>query len=267
MELKQKAKEIRLDILKMIHNAGNGHTGGSLGMADVFTALYFKVIKHDQKNPYDKKRDRLILSNGHICPVMYTCLAHSGYFPIKELMTLRKLDSRLQGHPHYRSAPGVENTGGPLGQGISVAIGHALSARLDKLDYTTYCSLGDGELNEGQVWEAFMAIAKYDLNNLVCFIDKNRMQLSGESNHIMPIEPLAEKLASFNLEVIEADGHDFDEIISAFDSAKKSERPSVIVFNTIMGKGVSFMENSYKWHGIAPDDEQYKKAVMEVQNG
>lgn len=267
MELKQKAKEIRLDILKMLHNAGNGHTGGSLDMADVFTALYFKIMNHDPNKPEDKKRDRLILSNGHIAPVMYACLAHSGYFPVKELMTLRKLNSRLQGHPHINPELGMESSGGPLGQGISVAIGHALSARLDKQDYTTYCSLGDGELNEGQVWEGFFTISKYNLNNLICFIDRNKMQLSGESKDIMPLEPLAEKFASFNLNVIEADGHDFDQIITAFDSAKKSDKPSVIIFNTIMGKGVSFMENSYKWHGVAPDVEQYKKAVLEVENG
>lgn len=266
MELKQKAKEIRLDILKMLHNAGNGHTGGSLDMADVFTALYFKTMNHDSKKPQDKNRDRLILSNGHIAPVMYASLAHSGYFPVKELTTLRKLNSRLQGHPHINIDIGVENSGGPLGQGISTAIGHALAAKLDKLDYTTYCSLGDGELNEGQVWEAFLTISKFKLNNLICFIDRNRMQLSGTTKDIMPLEPLAEKLASFNLNVIEANGHDFDEIISAFESAKNSEKPSVIIFNTIMGKGVSFMENSYKWHGKAPNDEEYKKAVEEINN-
>ncbi|MBT3720037.1 transketolase [archaeon] len=267
MELKQKSKDIKISILKMLNNAGNGHTGGSLSTADIFTALYFQIMNIDPKNPNDPSRDRLILSNGHVAPVMYASLAHSGYFPVDELMTLRKLNSRLQGHPHMNSAPGIENTAGPLGQGISVAVGHALAAKLDNKDYITYCSLGDGELNEGQVWEAFFSINKFKLNNLICFIDRNKVQLSGDSIDIMPLEPLADKLASFNLNVIEASGHDFDEIITAFESAKNSNKPTIIIFNTIMGKGVSFMEGSYKWHGIAPDDEQTKKAIEEIQNG
>ncbi len=267
MELKQKAKDIRISIIKMLNNSGSGHPGGSLSMADVFTALYFKVMDHDPKDPYDEERDRLILSNGHIAPVMYAALAHRGYFPVEELMTLRKIDSRLQGHPHYRSAPGVENSAGPLGQGISVAVGHALSAKLDKKNYKTYCSLGDGELNEGQVWEAFLSINKFNLNNLICFIDSNKIQLSGDCDDIMPIEPLAKKLEAFNFNVIETDGHDFDSIFKAFDKAKNSKKPPIIIFNTIMSKGVPFMENSYKWHGKAPDDEQAKRAIEEIENG
>jgi transketolase len=263
-DLKQKAKNIRINIIKMLHQAGSGHTGGSLDMADVFTALYFKIMKHNPKKPFDEDRDRLILSNGHIAPVWYASLSEAGYFPEKELMTLRNINSRLQGHPHYRSAPGVENTAGPLAQGISVAIGHALAAKLDKKDYTTYCSLGDGELNEGQVWEAFFTINKFKLNNLICFIDRNLIQLSGKAEEIMPLEPLRDKFESFNFNVIEANGHDFDEIISAFHAAKKSESPSIIIFNTIVGKPVSFM-NSYKWHGVAPDDDQMKKALEELK--
>jgi transketolase len=267
MDLKQRAKEIRISIIKMLTKAGSGHTGGSLGMADVYAALYFKVMKHDPKNPYYKNRDRLILSNGHIAPVMYAALAYSGYFPVEELMSLRKINSRLQGHPHYRSAPGVENSAGPLGQGISVAIGHALSAKLDNVDYTTYCSLGDGELNEGEVWEAFLFINKYKLNNLICFVDRNNQQLSGTTKGIMPLEPLKDKIESFNLHVIEADGHNMEEIMEAFEKAKQSSKPAVIIFNTTMGKGVSFMEDSYKWHGIAPSKEQEQEAIKELENG
>ncbi len=267
-ELKQKAKLIRKTVVKMLNKAGSGHTGGSLGMADIFTALYFKVMKHhDPNDPYNKDRDRFILSNGHVAPTWYAALAYSGYFPEKELMSLREINSRLQGHPHYRSAPGVENSAGPLGQGISVAIGHALAAKLDKLDYTVYCSLGDGELNEGQVWEALMSINKFKLNNLICFVDRNDVQLSGDTKDIMPIEPLKDKFESFGTNVIEANGHDFDKIINAFDSAKNSGKPSVIIFKTVMGKGVSFMEGSYKWHGIAPDDDQLAKALEELENG
>lgn len=262
-DLKLVAKDIRKSIIKMLNKAGSGHTGGSLDMADVFTALYFKVMNHDPNNPDKKDRDRLILSNGHIAPVWYAALAYSGYFPVEELMSLRQINSRLQGHPHYKSVPGIENSAGPLGQGISVAIGHAIAGKLDKLDYTVYCSLGDGELNEGEIWEAFFSINKFKLNNLVCFVDRNMIQLSGEAEEIMPMEPLKQKLESFNLNVIEADGHNFDEIIKSFDDAKISEKPTIIIFNTIMGKGVSFM-NSYKWHGIAPSDEQMQQALEEL---
>jgi len=265
MELKDIAKDVRRDIIKSLNQAGSGHTGGSLGMADVFTALYFKVMNHNPKDPWNEDRDRLILSNGHIAPVLYSVLARSGYFPVEELMTLRNIDSRLQGHPHYRSAPGIENSGGPLGQGISVAVGHALAGKLNKKEYNVFCSLGDGELNEGQVWEAFFSINKFNLDNLTCFIDRNKIQLSGTSDDIMPLEPLKEKLASFNFEVIEADGHDFDEIIVAFEHAKKSKKPSIIIFNTIMGKGVSFMQDSYKWHGVAPTNDQMEKALEELR--
>jgi len=262
--LQNTAKQIRIDIIKSLNKAQSGHTGGSLGMADVFTAIYFKVMKNDPKNPWDPDRDRMILSNGHIAPVWYATLANRGYFPRDELMSLRKLNSRLQGHPHYRSAPGVENSAGPLGQGISVAVGHALAARLDNKDYFTYCSLGDGELNEGEVWEALLSINKFKLNNLICFVDRNKIQLSGTSDDIMPLEPLADKFASFAMNVIEAEGHDMDEIISAFDAAKVSKKPSIIIFHTIMGKGVSFMENTYKWHGVAPTDDEMARALKEL---
>ena len=266
-ELKLKAKEMRKSIVKMLNKAGSGHTGGSLGMTDIFTALYFKILKHDPNNANDADRDRFILSNGHVAPVWYAALAYSGYFPVEELMSLRQINSRLQGHPHYNSAPGIENSAGPLGQGISVAIGHALAAKLDNKNHKIFCSMGDGELNEGQVWEAMMSINKFKLNNLICFVDRNDVQLSGDTIDIMPIEPLKEKFESFGLIVINADGHDFNEIINAFESAKNSEKPTVIIFKTVMGKGVSFMEGSYKWHGIAPNDEQLEQALEEIQNG
>ncbi len=266
-ELKSKAKEMRIAILKMLNRAGSGHTGGSLSMTDIIAALYFKVMKHYPSDPYNENRDRLILSNGHVAPALYAALALSGYFPVEELMSLRQINSRLQGHPHYKSIPGIENSSGPLGQGISVAIGHALAARLDKKSYFVYCSLGDGELNEGQVWEAFMSINKFRLNNLICFIDRNKVQLSGKTIDIMPLEPLTDKIESFGIKAIKADGHDFNEIINAFETAKKSDKPSIIIFNTIMGKGVSFMENSYKWHGVAPNDKQLKMALEEIENG
>jgi len=213
-ELKKLAKTIRIDIVRSLAEAGSGHSAGSLGMADVFTALYFSVMKHKPKNPLWKDRDRLILSNGHIVPVLYATLANAGYFPKKELLSLRKLGSRLQGHPHIYSVPGMENSAGPLGQGISLACGIALAGKMDKKKYRVFLSTSDGEVNEGQAWEGFMFAAKYKLDNLIAFMDRNRIQISGNTEKVMPLEPLRDKLQAFGWNVVEINGHDFKQILS-----------------------------------------------------
>ncbi len=266
-DLEIKANEIRQDIIKMLLAAGSGHSAGPLGMADVFTALYFgDVINNDPKDPWKEDRDRVILSNGHICPVWYPTLAHAGYFPKEELMTLRKLNSRLQGHPHYRELPGVENTGGPLGQGLSQAIGHALAARMDGKVWRTYALLSDGELQEGQNWEAIMFAGKNSLNNLTAIIDRNNIQIDGFTEDIMPLEPLADKFKAFNWSVIEIDGHNFAEIVGALEKAKAIfENPTVIIAHTIPGKGVDFMKNKYEWHGKPPNKEEGEKALAQLR--
>lgn len=265
-KLELKADEIRQDIIKMLVAAGSGHSAGPLGMADVFTALYFsRVLNLDPKDPWKQDRDRVILSNGHICPVWYTTLAHAGYFPREELMTLRKLNSRLQGHPHYRELPGIENTGGPLGQGMSQAIGHALAARMDGKNWRTYTLLSDGELQEGQNWEAIMFAGKNSLRNLTAIVDRNNIQIDGYTEDIMPLEPLADKFKAFNWSVIEIDGHNFTEIVDALNKAKVIyENPTVIIAHTIPGKGVSFMENKYEWHGKPPKKDEAEKALAEL---
>ncbi len=266
-ELELKANEIRQDIIKMLLEAGSGHSAGPLGMADVFTALYFSgSLNLDPKDPWNENRDRVILSAGHICPVWYPTLAHAGYFPHEELMSLRKINSRLQGHPHYRELPGVENTGGPLGQGLSQAIGHALSARMNKQKYRTYCVMSDGELEEGQNWEAIMMAGKNNLHNLVAIIDRNNIQIDGVTEDVMPLEPLADKWRAFNWSVIEVDGHNIREIIDALEKAKTIfENPTVIIAHTIPGKGVDFMENDYNWHGKPPNKDEGKKALHELR--
>lgn len=263
-KLKLIANTIRQDIIKELVEAKSGHSAGPLGMTDVFTALYFNVMKHNPKNPWDKNRDRFILSNGHICPVLYATLANANYFPKKELQTLRKIKTRLQGHPHIYSAPGIENTAGPLGQGISLACGVALSAKMDNKKFHTYCSLGDGELNEGQVWEAFMFASKYKLDNLTAFIDRNHIQIDGNTEDIMPLDPLKKKLKAFGWHTLEVKGHNFKKIIKALNKRKK-DKPVAIIFNTIPGKGVSFMENKYEWHGKPPTKDQAEIALKELE--
>ncbi|HCC23026.1 TPA: transketolase [Candidatus Falkowbacteria bacterium] len=259
------ANEIRRDIIKMLYEAGSGHSGGSLGMTDIFTALYFAVLNHDPKKPAWSGRDRVFLSNGHICPVWYATLAHAGYFPLSELKTLRKLGSRLQGHPHNLSLPGVENTGGPLGQGISQAIGAALALRLDQKKNYVFCLMSDGELNEGQTWEAFMFAAKYKLNNLTAVIDRNNIQIDGYTEDIMPLEPLADKFKAFGWHVLEINGHNMPEIISALETSKVIyEKPVVVIAHTIPGKGVSFMENRFEWHGKPPAKNERDQALKEL---
>lgn len=261
------ANDIRQDLIKSLVAAGSGHSGGPLGMADVFTALYFNVIKNDPKKPWWNERDYVILSNGHICPVWYSTLANAGYFSRKELLTLRKLGTRLQGHPHKHSAPGIENPGGPLGQGLSLACGLAYGLRMDGKKNRVFCLMSDGEQEEGNVWEAAMFAGKNKLRNLTALIDRNNIQIDGYTEDIMPLEPLKEKYESFNWHVIEVDGHNIQQIIDACNEAKAIyEKPTVIICHTIPGKGVSFMENDYNWHGKPPTAEQGKVALVELEH-
>lgn len=266
-QLELTANAIREDIIKMLLSAGSGHSAGPLGMADVFTALYFSgSLNLDPRDPWDQNRDRVLLSCGHICPVWYPTLAHAGYFPVSELMTLRKINSRLQGHPHYRELPGIENTGGPLGQGLSQAIGQALAAKMNSQKYRVYCVMSDGELEEGQNWEAIMMAGKNNLNNLVAIIDRNNIQIDGVTEDVMPLEPLADKWRAFNWTVIEINGHSMHEIVNALEMAKAiAENPTVIIAHTIPGKGVDFMENDYNWHGKPPNKEEARKALHELR--
>lgn len=266
-EIERLAQKIRQDIIEMLLEAKSGHSAGPLGMADIFTALYFgDVLNHDPKKPDWPDRDRVILSNGHICPAHYAVLAHAGYFPIKELKTLRKLGTRLQGHPHRGSLPGVENTSGPLGQGTSIAIGVAMAAKMDNKKYQVYCITGDGEQDEGQVWEAIMFAGKHKLDNLTFILDRNNIQIDGHTEDVMPLEPLKEKYEAFNWHVREIDGHNIEEIIDAVNYAKSVyERPVMIIAHTIPGKGVEFMEWKPEWHGKSPNPEEAKKALHEIR--
>lgn len=266
-DLAQKTIEIRSSIISMLLAAGTGHSAGSLGMADVFAALYFNVLKHDPQNPAWPDRDRLLLSNGHICPVLYATLAEVGYFSKNELATLRKFGSPLQGHPHFGSLPGVENTSGPLGQGLSQAAGLAYAFSLDQKQNLVYCLLSDGEHQEGQTWEAYMFAAKYGLYNLTAIIDRNNIQIEGRTEHIMPIEPLRAKLEAFGWHVQEVDGHNLEAIIDACHQAQAvSSAPSAIICHTIPGKGVDFMEGDYRWHGTPPNVGQAKQALDKIRS-
>jgi len=256
------ALQIRKDIIEMLLAAKSGHSAGPLGMADVFTALYFHVANVDPKNPMMPDRDRVVLSNGHIAPVWYATLANRGFFPKAELATLRKLNTRLQGHPHCCALPGVENTGGPLGQGASQAVGMAWAGLHDNKDWRVYCLMGDGELDEGQCWEAFMFAGKNKLRNLTVIIDRNNIQIDGFTEDVMPLESLRGKFEAFNFHVIEVDGHNIREIVDACNEAKAIfEHPTCIIAHTIPGKGVEFMERDFKWHGIPPNPEQAKEAL------
>ncbi len=260
IRLKKTANTIRQDIIKMLVEAGSGHSAGPLGMADVFTALYFEVLNHKPNNPKWEDRDRVVLSNGHIVPVWYATLAHAGYFPREEMLsTLRKLNSRMQGHPHVGTTPGIENTGGPLGQGLSQAIGMALAARFDDKKYWTYCLLSDGEHDEGQIWESVMFAGKNKLSNLTGIVDRNNIQIDGMTEDIMPLEPFKEKYEAFNWHVLEVDGHNIQQIIDACAEAKAIvEKPVVIIAHTIAGKGVGWMEYDYRWHGNPPGSLEIK---------
>ena len=254
-KLELKANDIRQSIIEMLYEAKSGHTAGPLGMADVLTLLYFAVMQHDPKNPNWAERDRLILSNGHICPVLYATLAHAGYFPVEELMTLRKFGTRLQGHPHRESLPGLETSSGPLGSGLSQAVGMALSERIDN-PYSSkyfYCLTGDGEWNEGQMWEAAMLAGKEKLHNLIVIIDRNGIQIDGYTKDIMPLEPFAEKFEAFNFDVQEVDGHNMRALNDAIGKAQAVYgQPSIIIAHTIASKGVDVFERDFRWHGNPP---------------
>jgi transketolase len=263
--LELQANTVRESIIEMLMEAGSGHTAGPLGMADVFTALYFHSLKHDPHNPFWEERDRFVLSNGHICPVLYATMAHRGYFPVYELLTLRKIGSRLQGHPHREWFPALETSSGPLGSGLSQALGMALSDKIDKgesWEKFMYCSLGDGELDEGQNWEAIMLAGKEKLGNLIAIVDRNNIQIDGFTEDVMPLEPLSKKWESFNWHVQEIDGHNFQEIIGAIDRAKAVQnQPSVILARTIPGKGVPMFERKPEWHGKPPSKEEGERAL------
>lgn len=266
-DLELKAEKIRELIIEMLLEAGSGHSAGPLGMADIFTAFYFHILSHDPKNPEWPERDRLILSNGHITPVRYAAMALAGYFPVEELKTLRKLNSRLQGHPHRTSLPGVETTSGPLGEGLSQAIGMALAARLDGKKWHVYCLTSDGEHQEGNTWEAIMFAGKYKINNLTTVVDRNNIQIDGFTENVMPLEPLREKYEAFNWHVIECNGNSIRDFTDAVAEARNVfEKPTVIIAHTVPGKGVDFMENKFEWHGKPPNDEEAKKALNELRS-
>jgi len=266
-DLELKANDIRQLIISTLLEAQSGHSGGSLGMADIFASFYFHILNHDPKKPDWNERDRLVLSNGHICPVQYSTMALAGYFPISELKTFRKIDSRLQGHPHRTTLPGLETTSGPLGEGLSQAIGMTLAGQMDKQNYRVYCLTSDGEHQEGNTWEAAMFAGKNKLGNLTQVIDRNNIQIDGHTEDIMPLEPLKEKYLAFNWDVIDVDGHNISEFVDAIEEAKQNtKKPTIIIAHTILGKGVSFMEDKPHWHGSPPNDEEAVKAVKELKS-
>lgn len=264
--LYERAQAIRATIVEMLVAAGSGHTAGPLGMTDIFTALYFHVLTHDPKNPEWEERDRLFLSNGHITPVRYAAMAHAGYFPIKECLTLRKFGSRLQGHPEREKLPGVESTSGPLGSGLSQASGYAYAARMDGKKFRVYCAMSDGEHQEGNIWEAMMFAGKNRLSNLTGIIDRNNIQIDGMTENVMPLEPLREKYEAFNWHVLEVDGHNIPQFIAACEEAKAIyEKPTVIIAHTIPGKGIKEIEFDYRWHGKPPSNDEAAKFLNELR--
>ena len=261
-ELEKTACEIRQNIISMVNASQSGHPGGSLSSADILTALYFKEMNVDPKNPKWEDRDRFVLSKGHASPVLYATLAQKGYFPKEELMNFRKISTILQGHPEMKNVPGVDMSTGSLGQGLSAANGMAMAAKIDKKDYRVYSVVGDGESQEGMIWEAAMFAAHYELDNLTVFLDNNGLQIDGKNVDVMNVEPLDEKFKAFGWNVIKIDGHNMDEIISALDESKRVKgKPTIIIAKTVKGKGVCFMENKAEWHGNAPNDEQTEKAI------
>ncbi len=266
-QLEQKANTIREDIIRMLEHAGSGHSAGPLGLADIYTAMYFSVLRHDPKNPDWEERDIMIQSNGHCVPVRYVAMAHAGYFDRKELMTLRKYGSRLQGHPERLRLPGLETTSGPLGSGLSQAAGVARALQIDENQTRwVYCMMSDGELNEGNSWEAAMFAAKYHLHNLIAIIDRNNIQIDGNTETIMPLEDLHAKWESFGWHVIEIDGHNIESVIDACSMARAIvEKPVAIIAHTIPGKGVPFMEYDYHWHGAPPNSEQAREALAKLR--
>jgi len=267
-ELQEKAKEIRRLVITMLAEAGSGHLAGALGMADIFSALYFHILKHDPKNPEWPERDRLILSNGHICPVRYGAMALAGYFDISELQTLRKFGSRLQGHPEKNRLPGLETTSGPLGLGLGQAAGIAYGAKMDGKNFKVFCVMSDAEHDEGNLWESVMFSAKNKLSNLIGIVDRNGIELSGKTEDIMPLEPLADKYKAFGWQVLECDGNNIAEFLAVADSAKNSapDKPNVIIAKTIAGKGIKEIEGDYRWHGRVPTREEAERFVEEISN-
>ena len=264
-EIEEIAKKVRLGIMDAVYYGKSGHPGGSLSIADILTVLYFDEMNIDNENPNWEDRDRLVLSKGHCSPALYSCLANRGYFPVEDLKTFRNINSYLQGHPDRKHIPGVDMSTGSLGQGLSSANGMAISAKLDKKDYRVYCILGDGEIEEGQVWEAAMTANKYKLDNLCVIIDNNNLQIDGTIDEVMSAKPIDDKFRSFGFEIIKIDGHNMEEIKSAFEVARNvKEKPVCIIANTVKGKGVKFMENQVDWHGKAPNEEQYKEAVNDI---
>jgi transketolase len=264
--LENKASAIRQTIIEMLVAAGSGHTAGPLGMADIFTALYFHVLKHDPHNPAWEERDRLILSNGHITPVRYATMAHAGYFPVEECLTLRKFGSRLQGHPERDKLPGVETTSGPLGSGLSQASGYAYAARMDGRTFRVFCAMSDGEQQEGNTWEGAMFAGKYRLSNLTAIMDRNNIQIDGMTEDIMPLEPLRDKYEAFGWHVLEVDGHNIPQFIQACDEASAiAEKPTLILAHTIPGKGIRAIERDYRWHGKPPSKEEAALFLNELR--
>ena len=267
-ELTKKAVEIRKGIIEEVYHAQSGHPGGSLSVADILTVLYFHEMNIRPEEPKWEDRDRLVLSKGHCSPALYSCLANKGYFPVEDLKTFRKIDSYLQGHPDKNKVPGVDMTTGSLGQGLSSANGMAIAGKMDKKDYRVYCILGDGEIEEGQIWEAAMTSSKYKLDNLCVIVDNNNLQIDGTIEEVMSPYPIDEKFRSFGFEIIKIDGHDIEEIIKAFEVARNIKgKPTCIIAKTIKGKGISYMENQASWHGKAPNEEQYKEAMKELERG
>ena len=267
-ELTKKAVEVRKGIIEAVYWAKSGHPGGSLSVADILTVLYFNEMNIDEKNPNWEDRDRLVLSKGHCSPALYSCLANRGYFPIEDLKTFRKIDSYLQGHPDKNKVPGVDMTTGSLGQGLSASVGMAIAGKMDKKEYRVYCILGDGEIEEGQIWEAAMTSNKYKLDNLCVIVDNNNLQIDGTIEEVMSSYPIDEKFRSFGFEIIKIDGHDIEEITKAFEVAKNIKgKPTCIIAKTVKGKGISYMENQVGWHGKAPNEEQYKEAMVSLGTG
>ena len=264
-ELQEIAKKIRRGIIQPVYSGQSGHPGGSLSITDIMAVLYFYEMNINPQNPKDENRDRLVLSKGHCAPALYSALANRGFFDVEELQTLRNIESRLQGHPDMKKIPGVDMTTGSLGQGLSAANGMAIAGKLDNKEYRVYCILGDGEIEEGQIWEAAMASSKYKLDNLCVVVDNNNLQIDGTIEEVMSSYPIDEKFRSFGFQVINIDGHNIQEIIDAFDVARNvKEKPTCIVAKTVKGKGVSFMENQVGWHGKAPNEEQYRQAMEEI---
>lgn len=267
-QLKKTANIIRQDLIKMLVESESGHTAGPLGMADIFTAFYFNLLRYNPNDTKNPNRDRLILSNGHICPIRYVAMAHAGFFPIKELSTFRKFKTRLEGHPCLNSLPGLETSSGPLGEGLSISSGISMASRIkgEENNYNIFCLMSDAEQEEGMVWEAAMFASKYKLSNLIGIIDYNNIQIDGKVEDIMPLEPIVDKYKAFNWRVMEMNGNNMEEILNTLNKAiKVKDKPTIIIAHNTPGKGVSFFENNYKWHGVTPTKEQGKKALLELQ--